>query len=161
MKTPPALPSLLTAAITATGLLLACGVAVAQDSALQRCRALTEAAPRLACYDAIPLPAAGSAAAANPAAAPRQTPQQFGLEVQQAAKTQLDAIETTISGRFYGWGPGERIELANGQVWQISDDSRGVLDVLNPKVRVRRGALGAFFLEFEGSNRSPKVRRVQ
>lgn len=157
MKTPQALPSLL----AATGLLLATGFAVAQDSALQRCRALAEATQRLACYDAIPLPAAGTAAAASPAAAPRQTPQQFGLEAQQAAKTQLDAIETTISGRFYGWGPGERIALANGQVWQVSDDSRGVLDVLNPKVRVRRGALGAFFLEFEGSNRSPKVRRVQ
>jgi len=155
MKTPHALHSLL----TATGLLLACSLAAAQDSALQRCRALTEATARLACYDAIPLPAVGTAVA--PAPAPRQTPQQFGLEAQQAAKTQLDAIETTIAGRFYGWGPGDRIELANGQVWQISDDSRGVLDALNPKVRVRRGALGAFFLEFEGSNRSPKVRRVQ
>lgn len=155
MKTPHALPPLL----TATSLLLACGLAPAQDGALQRCRALTESAARLACYDAIPLPAAGTTAPS--AAAPRQTPQQFGLEAQQAAQTQLDAIETSITGRFYGWGPGERIELANGQVWQVSDDSRGVLDVLNPKVRVRRGALGAFFLEFEGSNRSPKVRRVQ
>ena len=35
----------------------------------------------------------------------------LGMEVQLAAKTQLDAIDTTITGRFYGWGPGERIEL--------------------------------------------------
>ena len=141
-------------------LALAAGAAQADDAALQRCRTVADAPARLACYDAIPLPPAGTTAA-SPATPPRQTPQQFGMEVQLAAKTQLDAIDTTITGRFYGWGPGERIELANGQVWQVTDDSRGVLDVLNPKVRVRRGTLGAFFLEFEGSNRSPKVRRVQ
>lgn len=146
---------LLIASLTA----LSTGPSRADDAALVRCRGIAEGSARLACYDAIALPPAGSAA--SPATPPRQTPQQFGLEAQQAAKTQLDAIETTIQGRFYGWGPGERIELANGQVWQITDDSRGVLDVLNPKVKVRRGALGAFFLEFEGSNRSPKVRRVQ
>lgn len=145
--------------LTASFAALAAGPSQADDAALLRCRALTENSARLACYDAIAVAPAGTAA--SPALPPRQTAQQFGLEAQQAAKTQLDAIETTIAGRFYGWGPGERIELANGQVWQVTDDSRGVLDVLNPKVKVRRGALGAFFLEFEGSNRSPKVRRVQ
>ena len=47
------------------------------------------------------------------------------------------------------------------RTWPAHPPGGCVLDVLNPKVRVRRGALGAFFLEFEGSNRSPKVRRVQ
>jgi len=31
----------------------------------------------------------------------------------------------------------------------------------NPKVVVRRGMLGGFFLEVENSNRSPRVRRIQ
>ena len=31
----------------------------------------------------------------------------------------------------------------------------------NPKVLVRRGMMGGFFLEIENSNRSPRVKRVQ
>ena len=31
----------------------------------------------------------------------------------------------------------------------------------DPKVRVRRGALGTFVLEIEGTNNAPKVRRVE
>jgi hypothetical protein len=46
-------------------------------------------------------------------------------------------------------------------VWRIADDSKGALWVENPKVRVRRGALGAFYLEIEGTNRSPRVQRLQ
>ena len=35
------------------------------------------------------------------------------------------------------------------------------LTLNDPKVRIRRGALGAFYLEFEKVNHSPRVRRVQ
>ena len=70
-------------------------------------------------------------------------------------------MESTIPGHFEGWGPGERIKLANGQVWQVVDDSRAYFNVDNPRVVVRRGMLGGFFLEIENSNRSPRVRRVQ
>jgi hypothetical protein len=43
---------------------------------------------------------------------------------------------------FEGWRPNERIRLANGQVWQIADDSSSLLQRRDPKVTVRRGALG-------------------
>ena len=70
-------------------------------------------------------------------------------------------IESYIAGRFEGWEAKSNIKLANGQVWQIADDSRRYLTMNDPKVRIRRGALGAFYLEFEKSNISPRVRRVQ
>lgn len=76
-------------------------------------------------------------------------------------RQKLEAIDSHIDGRFDGWGPKDKIQFANGQIWQITDDSRHVLDSINPKVRVHRGVLGAFYLEIEGINHQPKVKRVQ
>ncbi len=147
-------------------LLAAAAPALADDAGILRCRAIKDSTARLACYDALPLPstqpatAPAGAAAAAPRPAPSTTPEQFGFE-QRLAATQLEAIESTIPGRFEGWGPNDVIRFANGQAWQIADDSKGALWVENPKVRVRRGALGAFYLEVEGTNRSPRVKRVK
>lgn len=132
-------------------------VAHATDDAVRRCRALTDGPARLACYDAIALPAPGSARAPTP---PRETPAQFGLVGAQRQVT-LDAVEARIPGDFEGWTARSRIRLDNGQVWQIDDDSRAILELKNPKASVRRGALGAFYLEVEGTNRSPRVKRVE
>ncbi len=71
------------------------------------------------------------------------------------------AIESTLSDAIEGWQAGSRIRLANGHVWQVSDDSTGFLRAGTRQVRIRRGALGAFYMEFEGTNRSPRVRRVE
>ncbi len=156
----------------------------AGESDVQRCRALTADAARLACYDtlfgrpgspataAAAAPAAAAAAAAStakpatavspaaatPAPAPDATVATFGLP-QPAAP--VDAISSHIPGRFTGWEPNDRITLANGQVWQITDRSRGAYQLQDPKVSVRKGAMGSFFLEIEGQNQSPRVRRVQ
>jgi hypothetical protein len=83
-----------------------------------------------------------------------------GLE-RRAPEAELAAIESHIPGRFDGWGPDSTIKFANGQVWQIADGSSGALWIENPKVRVRRGLLSAFYLEIEGTNRSPRVKRLQ
>lgn len=143
--------------------LFACATALlplaslATDDALRQCRTLSDGAARLACYDAIALPAPGSAQAPAPA---KETPAQFGLLGAQR-QVSLDAVESRIPGNFEGWNPRSRIALENGQVWQIDDDSRAILELRNPKARVRKGALGAFYLEVEGTNRSPRVKRVQ
>jgi hypothetical protein len=85
----------------------------------------------------------------------------FGMEA-RAPSAQLAAIESHIPGTFYGWGPNTRIQLANGQVWQVTgDEGSRSMQLQNPKVRVRRGAMGAFYLEFEAHNHVPRVRRVQ
>jgi len=157
-------------------LLLVSGAALADDADLLRCRSIKDPAARLSCYDALVVPASGAKAAApaptrgTPAGQPAapapgqapavQTPQQFGLEY-KSQPAALESIESTIPGRFDGWGPNANIRLANGQVWQVIDDSSGVHWIENPKVRIRRGALGAFYLEIEGTNRSPRVRRLQ
>jgi hypothetical protein len=151
-------------------LLLVSTSALADDAGILRCRAIKESAARLACYDALVVPAtAGKAApapsqaapAAQPTARAAQTPEQFGLEYKKP-EVVVDAIESTLPGTFDGWGPKANFRLANGQVWQVADDSSGTTrTVENPKVRISRGALGAFYLEIEGTNRSPRVRRLQ
>jgi len=142
----------------------------ADDEALRRCRALTDPAARLACYDALPLAASPTAVmgapavqglAKAPSAAPKAVSSEadFGLAPRPA--DELPAIQSHIPGVFEGWRPNERIRLANGQVWQIADDTSNFIVRRDPRVTVRRGALGAFFLDIEGDNRSPRVRRVQ
>lgn len=157
-------------------LALAAGPAFTQVSqnapSLQTCRAITDAAKRLACYDALPLPAANAPAAAPTGAAPATAvapataatapdPAKFGFEAKAARAMSVDSIDSTIDGKFDGWGPKDRIKLANGQVWQIADDSTAVLSITNPKVTIRRGTLGVFYLEFEKSNRTARVKRVE
>lgn len=109
----------------------------------------------------LPLPPGDPGArGAMPAAGAAPAIEQFGFEHKQEI-LKVEAIESTIPGRFEGWRANENIRLANGQVWQVVDDSRASLWMENPKVRVRRGALGAFYLEIAGTNRSPRVRRLQ
>jgi hypothetical protein len=139
--------------------------AVAADVDLAKCRAIGDATQRLACYDAlVPAAPATSTAPKLPAAAAapaqKQPQQQFGLE-QRVPADRPEAIDSHIPGRFEGWKPNTRIRLANGQVWQVVDNSSGAFWLMDPKVKVRRGMLGAFFLEIEGSNNSPKVRRIE
>lgn len=157
-------------------LLLASIPALADDAALLRCRAIQDAAARLACYDALPVTAGESKAApaqraepraqprseprAEPRAPERQAPAQFGLE-NRPNPVELESIESYIPGNFEGWQPNQRLTLANGQVWQISDGSTRRLYRTNPKVTIRRGLLGSFFLDIEGDNNSPRVRRLQ
>ena len=160
----------------------------ADDGDLARCRAITDASARLACYDAIPL-AAGARAPSAPAAAPvatapaaaavatrapapveeRNLPataaakpaaDQFGLE-NKRPKDELQEIVTRIDGTFDGWVPNQRIRLANGQVWQIADDTSRWFTFVNPKVTIWRGTFGVFYMNIEGHNQSPRVKRVQ
>lgn len=111
--------------------LLATGSA-AQESPLRACRAIAATAERLACYDAIPLPA--------------PPPPQV--------------IETSIAGPFRGWEPKQKITMTNGQVWQIVDGSVGVVNLTDPKVTIRRDFIAGYHLEFEGANVYPRVKQV-
>jgi hypothetical protein len=164
-------------------LLLACSShAFADDAGLQNCRAISDWFKRLACYDALPVtgspapaqpgvagkaPAAAAGSTAAPAAtaaaaAPASPQQQFGLEERpKPAAEVVQTIVSTIPGHFEGWKPRTLIELANGQIWRITDDSTRYMDLDNPRVTIRRGMLGSFFMDFDGDNRSPRVQRVK
>ena len=139
-------------------LVMASGSTWADDAALLRCRELAAPAERFACYESIVV-RAPALAPVRPPTAPAPGDVQFGLE-SKAPQLALQSIESSIPGRFTGWVPGDTIVLANGQRWQVSDDSRGVVVVSDPKVKIRRGALGSFYMEIDGTNRSPKVRRL-
>jgi hypothetical protein len=141
--------------------------ALGQDDSFLRCRALVDATARLACYDALPVAAAAPApvvvAAAAPAVAPSPTPAArvadfFGLP-QRAAEPQ-EAV-SAVGASFSGWGPNQRIRLENGQVWQVIDGSSVALPEGRRQVTVKRGALSSFYLDIQGINTSPRVRRVE
>ena len=174
----PRLPAL--SFLSLLPLLSVSGAALADDAAILKCRALGETQARLACYDRIPVgaqPAAALAAApaipaaalaatattAPAAAAPAATAEQrFGLEQVKRKEAEPQSIESTIEGNFDGWEPGAQIRLANGQVWRVVDGSSAVLSPMkNPKVKVTRNILGTLFLEIEGTNNSPGVRRIR
>ena len=143
-------------------LLFVSSAALADDAAILKCRALSDTASRVACYDAIPV----GVAAATPAA-PRPVPakiseQNFGIETARKQPEAAKSVESTILGDFDGWGPGAQIKLANGQVWRVVDGSEAVLRrTSNPKVKIERNMVGTMFMQIEGTNNSPKVRRVQ
>ena len=131
-------------------------LAAPAESDWQRCRAIPDPAARLACYDSLPLSAPGTAAAPAPTAVER-----FGLEQKQALAGAADEISSSLPGAFEGWRSGTRFTLANGQVWQVNDGSSATYDTKDPKVTIRRGVFGVFYLQIEGLNKVVKVKRVQ
>ena len=152
-------------------LLFVSGSALADDATMLQCRAIAEVPARVACYDAIPVGAAAPLAAPVAATAaavptPQQREQAFGMATVKAPKSatpeQDNSISSTIAGRFDGWSGNELVRLSNGQVWRIVDGSSAVLSPMtDAKVKVERNVIGTYFLKIEGTNNSPKVRRVQ
>jgi hypothetical protein len=135
---------------------LAAGSASAQDAELLRCSEMSaDKEARLACYDAL---AARTFAARQAGATPAAKAAVFGAE-SQPRRDELEAIDSHIEGLFEGWQANSVLRLANGQVWQVIDGSSAVVYLKNPKVRVRRAAMGSFILELEGSNETARVRR--
>jgi hypothetical protein len=143
-------------------LMLVSSAALADDGAMLRCRQLTDATARLSCYDAISLATPAAAPAASAAASKAKLEQDFGKE-QLRSTDKIEGIESSVAGAFEGWVPNQRIRLANGQVWQISDDSSEETFTLlnNPKAIVERGAMGAFYMDIDGMRTAPRVRRVK
>ncbi|MYM68315.1 hypothetical protein GTP45_15975 [Pseudoduganella sp. FT55W] len=143
-------------------LMLVSTAAMADDAALLKCRQLEDGPVRLACYNAIQLnPAAPVAAAPTGVPSKAEMEAMFGREPAALKSAGVNSIETSIVGPFDGWVRGQRIRLANGQVWKVVDDTEDVVELNNPKVTVKRGLLGAIFLDIEGAHRNPKVQRVQ
>ncbi len=130
-------------------LLLASGTAFADEAAFFRCRDISADSQRLACYDAVKKPTAEQKREVAEKA--------FGI----AVKPEIDTIQSVIPGQFDGWEAEQRIKLANGQVWQVVDDSNAFMAGRDLKATVARGAMGAMYMEIEGSRKSPRVKRVK
>lgn len=150
--------------------LMVSNMALANDATILRCRGIAEAAPRLACYDAMEVAAKAVTAPPKPVAAvPQPAPavvaktevEKFGLVDKAVKKDELDVIESTIPGSFEGWEATTVFRLANGQVWRVSDDSARPHYVDNPIIKITRGAFGAFYMEIQGTKIAPRVKRIQ
>ena len=144
---------------------VASALAQTDDAALLRCRQTPTDTARLSCYDALADQVrqrgpGRPAAAATPAPTLADKVAEFGQPPQPGA-ADIEVMESRIAGRFEGWRPGQRLTLANGQVWQIVDDSSGFGDSNEPVVRIRRAALGSFMMEVDGVTRSPRVKRLR
>jgi hypothetical protein len=124
--------------------------AIAQGT-LESCRKLSDPAARFACYESLPLtPPAGTPGSRASGTEPSETPQ-----VGEAT------VASTVPTTFSGWGPNEKIALENGQVWQVVDGSSYATRPGKRTASVKRGVLGAYFLDIDGVALSPRVRRIK
>ena len=160
--------------------LLPAAAATAQQSA-EECADLEDDQERLACFDrffsqdrdrseeprsaAEPRRAAPSAASSTSRTRatpePELTPeQQFGRQ-REPLSLGGDEMTSVAVGKFDLWRRGQRIRLENGQVWRVTNYREMYYQVSNPRVRIERGLLGAYYMHFEGTSNSLKVVRVE
>lgn len=73
-----------------------------------------------------------------------------------------EPIESTLVGDFDGFGKGKRFVLANGQEWEQTEPaSLSGVHLQSPKVRIKPGVAGAWYLQVGNYNTQAKVRRVK
>lgn len=72
-----------------------------------------------------------------------------------------EEINSRILGVFNGWSGETTFELQNGQIWKKSGNGFLSANVNNPKINIKKGALGSFTLSVEGFNSSIKVKRIK
>lgn len=75
-----------------------------------------------------------------------------------------ERFDSRIVGSFGGWnGDGDRVELANGMIWEQvgSDTLRLSGAVESPAVTLRPGLFNSWTMQIEGYNKRISVRRVQ
>lgn len=89
------------------------------------------------------------------------TPEErFGME-KKVLELGGDEMSSTALGEFRLWNRGQRIELENGQVWEIINDTNLFHKTTNPRVTIEKGLFSAFYLHIDGVSKSLKVRRIR
>lgn len=72
------------------------------------------------------------------------------------------SVAATLTGEIRGWSPGQVLTLDNGQQWRVIDGTLYLgKPASNPKVTVRPGMLGAWYLQMEGESPKAKVQRIR
>ncbi|UYB53426.1 hypothetical protein OCJ37_05630 [Xanthomonas sp. AM6] len=73
-----------------------------------------------------------------------------------------EPIESTLVGEFTGFSKGRRYVLANGQEWEQTE-SASLSSVRRnaPKVRIKPGIAGVWYMQVDTYNTQAKVRRVK
>jgi hypothetical protein len=86
----------------------------------------------------------------------------FGIESMEGSIAKdVDRIESRYAGPFEGWDGDTIFELENGQVWQQSQSGRLVYRAENPKIVIKRGMLGGYYLSVDDVNRRVRVKRIK
>lgn len=74
----------------------------------------------------------------------------------------LDEISSYIPGKFTGWKNGDQIQLANGQIWEITDtEGRLSHKATDPRVTISKGLFGSYRIKVKGLNKSARVKRIK
>lgn len=140
-----------------------------------KCRQITDATARLACFDAQVAKLEQATSNGDIVLADRESVRQtkrglFGFSIPGGGllgesddknAEEISEIDTTISAaRQFGYGSW-RITLADGSVWEQTDDTRLLFDPKSGnKVHVYKGPLGVYRANIDGQ-RAIKIRRVQ
>jgi hypothetical protein len=113
----------------------------------------------LARLDALIAARAAPLSAAAAPAAPRSAPAPARWAA--SAAEEEAPVESRLTGEFRGWEPRTVFALENGERWQETGGTTYAGPPLAaPVVRIRAGALGAYWMRIEGVSREVKVRRV-
>ena len=140
-----------------------------------KCRQIPDPAARLACFDVQVVKVEQAARNGDLVLADRETVRRtkrglFGFslpggsllgEREGQEAEELSEIDTTIStARQFGYGLW-RITLADGSVWEQTDDSKLVFNAhAGSKVHIYKGTMGTYRVNIDGQ-RALKMRRVQ
>lgn len=72
-----------------------------------------------------------------------------------------EPVTSKLKGEFRGWSSGTVLELENGQRWRVIEGSLFLGKSLPaPKVTIRPGMTGSWYLEAEGQTPKAKVKRL-
>ena len=138
-----------------------------------KCRQIAEANARLACFDAQVAKLEQAASNGDLVLADRESVRKtrrglFGFSIlgggllgDDKNAEEISEIDTTISSaRQFGYGAW-RLTLADGSVWEQTDDAKLLFDPRSGnKVHLYKGPLGLYRANIDGQ-RAIKVRRVQ
>lgn len=91
---------------------------------------------------------------------PRSPEDRFGRD-QSMLDMGGEEMSTRAVGSFEYWREGQRIELSNGQVWEITNDTDMYHKATNPQVTIEKGFFSSYYLHVDGVSKALRVRRVR
>ncbi|MEX2498995.1 MAG: hypothetical protein WD397_09000 [Wenzhouxiangellaceae bacterium] len=96
----------------------------------------------------------------EPEPEPETAEDRFGKE-KKVLELGGDQMSSTAIGQFDYWNRGQRIELENGQIWEIIDTTNLFHKSTDPRVTIEKGLFSSFYMRIDGVSKGLKVRRIR